>query len=86
MRNFTTTQITLNVLKKTYTVCLYKDHIDDNYSDKTCQTKQGVQDLCTPRNCMRLQSEKLQKMPVEITGHLGQRSTQVAGHRGRYSV
>lgn len=29
-------------------VCLYKHHIDDNYSDKTCQTTQGAQELCTP--------------------------------------
>lgn len=67
-------------------VCLYKHHIDDNYSDKTCQTTQGAQELCTPPSCMRLQSEKLQKMLAEVTGHLGQRSTQVAGHCGRYNV
>ena len=65
-------------------VCLYKHHIDDNYSDKTCQTTQGAHELCSPPpNCMRLQSEKLQKMLGEVTGHLGQRSTQVAWHRGR---
>jgi hypothetical protein len=37
-----TTKITVNVLKKTYTVCEYKDHIDDNYSDKARKTTQGL--------------------------------------------